>query len=104
MAVRAEAAGSLTWYAALNSAGGSPPGDVARLAGYAKALAGEYALQSGADNIQNHGGMGFTAESGVHRYLRRALVWNTVLGLPAVLLAEALGDGESVVASPIGAS
>lgn len=108
LAVRAEAAGTLTFYAALRlAAAGAGAGhgegdgaEVARLGAFAKSLAGEYALASGADNIQNHGGMGFTAESGVHRYLRRALVWNTVLGLPAQLLSDVLVDVAPELASP----
>jgi alkylation response protein AidB-like acyl-CoA dehydrogenase len=114
MAVRAEAAGSLLWLAALSldkaELGGAPgdgatpgdgaaPGDGAtgdsgeriearRLAASVKALASEYAVASAHDNVQNHGGMGFTAECSAHWYVKRALEWSATLGSPEMLLAE----------------
>jgi alkylation response protein AidB-like acyl-CoA dehydrogenase len=86
MAVRAEAAGSLLWLAALSLDAGTP--DAARLAGSVKALASEYAVVSAHDNVQNHGGMGFTAECSAHLYVKRALEWSVTLGSPDLLLAE----------------
>jgi hypothetical protein len=86
MAVRAEAAGSLLWLAALTLDTGAP--ESARLAASVKALASEYAVASAHDNVQNHGGMGFTAECSAHLYVKRALVWSVTLGSPEILLAE----------------
>jgi alkylation response protein AidB-like acyl-CoA dehydrogenase len=86
MAVRAECAGSLLFLAALSLQDGAP--DAGRLVASAKALASEYAVQSAHDNVQNHGGMGFTAECAAHRYVKRALTWSVTLGSPDVLFAE----------------
>jgi alkylation response protein AidB-like acyl-CoA dehydrogenase len=86
MAVRAEAAGSLTFLAALSlreGAVGAP-----ELVAQAKALASEYALASAADNIQNHGGMGFTADCDAHLYLKRTNILATMLGSPASIWPE----------------
>jgi alkylation response protein AidB-like acyl-CoA dehydrogenase len=101
MAVRAEAAGSLLWLAALSlerTEGGMSPGaagggdmersEALRLAASVKALASEYAVASAHDNVQNHGGMGFTAECSAHLYVKRALEWSVTLGSPEMLLAE----------------
>lgn len=86
MAVRAEAAGSLLWLAALSLDTGAPEAE--RLAASVKALASEYAVVSAHDNVQNHGGMGFTAECSAHLYVKRALEWSVTLGSPDLLLAE----------------
>ncbi|MGD0592771.1 MAG: acyl-CoA dehydrogenase [Acidimicrobiales bacterium] len=86
MAVRAEAAGSLLWLAALSLDAQAP--EAHRLAASAKALASEYAVVSAHDNVQNHGGMGFTEECAAHLYVKRALEWSVTLGSPDVLLAE----------------
>src|SRR5262249_59097172 len=64
MAVRAEVARSVVTYAAVALAEGDP--DAARHAGIAKALAGNAALANATDNIQNHGGMGYTCEAHAH--------------------------------------
>ena len=53
-----------------------------------KALAAEYAVASAHDNVQNHGGMGFTAECSAHWYVKRALEWSATMGSPEILLAE----------------
>jgi alkylation response protein AidB-like acyl-CoA dehydrogenase len=86
LAVRAEAAGSLLWLAALSIDAGSP--DASSLVASVKALASEYAVASAADNVQNHGGMGFTAECTAHRYVKRALEWSVTLGSPDALFLE----------------
>jgi alkylation response protein AidB-like acyl-CoA dehydrogenase len=70
MAVRAEVARSLTTYAAVALRDGEP--DAARHVRAAKALAADAALANAGDNVQNHGGMGFTWESDAHLYLKRA--------------------------------
>jgi alkylation response protein AidB-like acyl-CoA dehydrogenase len=86
MAVRAEAAGSLTVMAALSLR--DEIADAPKLVAQAKALASEYALASAADNIQNHGGTGFTADCNAHLYLKRANILASVLGSPACLWPE----------------
>jgi alkylation response protein AidB-like acyl-CoA dehydrogenase len=95
MAVRAEAAGSLLWLAALSLEGtaatavpaSSPAPAALGLAASAKALASEYAVASAHDNVQNHGGMGFTAECPAHLYVKRALEWSVTMGSSETLLA-----------------
>jgi alkylation response protein AidB-like acyl-CoA dehydrogenase len=49
----------------------------------AKLLASEAAVANGKTCIQVHGGMGFTWEAGVHRYLKRAWVLGTSFGTAA---------------------
>jgi alkylation response protein AidB-like acyl-CoA dehydrogenase len=78
MALRAEAAWSQTVYAALSVRAGAP--DAAFQAATAKLIATRAALEGGADNIQTHGGMGFTAEIAAHLYLKRAHLLNQVGG------------------------
>src|SRR4029453_4482295 len=70
MAVRAEVARAMVTYAAGALAEGEP--DVARHGAMAKTLAGGAAIANATDNIQNHGGMGYTWESDAHLYLKRA--------------------------------
>jgi alkylation response protein AidB-like acyl-CoA dehydrogenase len=70
MAVRTEVARSSVTYAAVALAEGEP--GVARHIAMAKALASNAALINATDNIQNHGGMGYTWESDAHLYLKRA--------------------------------
>jgi alkylation response protein AidB-like acyl-CoA dehydrogenase len=86
MAVRAEAAASLTFLAALSLQAGVP--EAGQLVTSAKALAGEYAIANSADDIQNHGGTGFTADCRAHLYLARSNVLATVLGAPARLYVD----------------
>jgi len=84
MAVRAEVARSLTTYAAVALAEGkeSAPSHVAA----AKVLATDAALANAADNVQNHGGMGFTWEADAHLYLKRAWLLEHALGTRAAHL------------------
>jgi alkylation response protein AidB-like acyl-CoA dehydrogenase len=70
MAVRTEVARSSVTYAAVAMVEGEPR--VARHVAMAKALAQNAALTNATDNIQNHGGMGYTWESDAHLYLKRA--------------------------------
>jgi alkylation response protein AidB-like acyl-CoA dehydrogenase len=97
MAVRADAASSLLWLAALSldraglgsaSAGAGDSAEARRLAASVKALASEYAVASAHDNVQNHGGMGFTEECSAHWYVKRALEWSATLGSPEILFSE----------------
>jgi len=84
MAVRAEVARSLTTFAAVALAEGeeTAPRHVAA----AKVLASDAALANAADNIQNHGGMGFTWEADAHIYLKRAWLLEHALGTRAAHL------------------
>ncbi|HZP42672.1 MAG TPA: acyl-CoA dehydrogenase family protein [Candidatus Binatia bacterium] len=70
MAVRAEVARSVVTFAAVALRDGE--GDPARHAAVAKALATDAALANAADNVQNHGGIGYTWEADAHLYLKRA--------------------------------
>lgn len=70
MATRCEAASALASYAALVLAEGRP--DAAFQVSAAKLVATSAAIDNAADDVQNHGGMGFTDESGAHLYVRRA--------------------------------
>ena len=84
MAVRAEAARSLTTFAAVALAEGEEA--AARHVASAKVLATDAALANAADNVQNHGGMGFTWEADAHLYLKRAWLLEHALGTRAAHL------------------
>jgi alkylation response protein AidB-like acyl-CoA dehydrogenase len=86
MAIRAEVAYAQTAYAALLVSAGRVDPAAAREYAAAKHLASEAAIRNSADNIQNHGAMGFTAEHDAHRYLKRAWVWTEALGAPPAAL------------------
>lgn len=83
MAVRVEAAWAQTAYAAL--AFDHNLADMGFQAAAAKLLAADAAVTNGADNIQNHGGMGFTADLDAHLYLRRACLLEHVFGAAPTL-------------------
>ncbi|WP_375248634.1 acyl-CoA dehydrogenase family protein [Sphingomonas sp.] len=70
MAVAVEAGRSAAYYAFWAVAEDAP--DRARAASMAKAYCGEISRQVCSEAIQVHGGMGFTWELGLHRFLRRA--------------------------------
>ncbi len=72
MAVAVEAGRSAAYYAFWAATEDAP--DRARAASMAKAYCGEVARHVGNETIQVHGGMGFTWELGLHRYLRRAKI------------------------------
>jgi alkylation response protein AidB-like acyl-CoA dehydrogenase len=78
MAVRAEVARSAVTYAAVALDEGEP--DAARQVHVAKALAADAARQNATDNVQNHGGMGYTWEADAHLYLKRAWVLEHAFG------------------------
>lgn len=78
MAVRTEVARSAVTYAAVALEEGAP--DAALHVHVAKALATDAAIQNATDNVQNHGGMGYTWESDAHLFLKRARVLEHVLG------------------------
>jgi alkylation response protein AidB-like acyl-CoA dehydrogenase len=56
--------------------------DVDRAISGARLLSSEAALKNAKTSLQVHGGIGFTWESGVHLYLKRAWVLNTTFGSP----------------------
>jgi alkylation response protein AidB-like acyl-CoA dehydrogenase len=88
-AVRAEAAWAQTAVAAvrLDDAGAAQAGmDVIA----AKVVATNSAILNARDNIQNHGGMGYTAEIAAHLFLKRAHVLAMQLGEPRSFTATLL--------------
>jgi alkylation response protein AidB-like acyl-CoA dehydrogenase len=78
-ALRAEAAWAQTVVAALRL-GQVPVADAELDVAAAKVVAGDSAIRNARDNIQNHGGMGYTAENLAHLYLKRAHTLAAVLG------------------------
>ena len=70
MAVRAEVARSIVTFAAVALRDAEP--EAPRHVHEAKVLATSAALANAHDNVQNHGGMGFTWEADAHLYLKRA--------------------------------
>jgi alkylation response protein AidB-like acyl-CoA dehydrogenase len=90
MAVRAEVARSVTTFAAAALAAGEA--DAPHHAHVAKALAVDAALANAADNVQNHGGMGYTWEGDAHLYLKRAWVLEHTFGTRAAHLGALAAD------------
>jgi alkylation response protein AidB-like acyl-CoA dehydrogenase len=78
MAVRAEVARSATTYATVSARDAAP--DAEFQVGVAKVLAADAYLRNSADNVQNHGGMGFTWECDAHLYAKRARAFDATLG------------------------
>lgn len=78
MAVAVESARSATYYGVWAFA--EDAADRARAVSMAKAYAGDVARHVCNETIQVHGGMGFTWELGLHRYLRRAKVLEHAFG------------------------
>jgi len=78
MAVRAEVARSATTYATVSVRDGAPDADFQ--AAVAKVLAADAYLRNSADNVQNHGGMGYTWECDAHLYVKRARAFDATLG------------------------
>jgi alkylation response protein AidB-like acyl-CoA dehydrogenase len=78
MAIRAEAARSLTRFASLSVDDGAP--DLRFQVLSAVTIAREAALANASANIQNHGAMGFTAEHPAHLYVKRARVLSARFG------------------------
>ncbi|MFM7735656.1 MAG: acyl-CoA dehydrogenase family protein, partial [Alphaproteobacteria bacterium] len=90
MAVRAEAARSATAYAivALRDAASDAPFQVS----VAKVLCAQAYVANSADNVQNHGGMGFTWECDAHLFVKRARSFETSLGSRAGHLDRLIAD------------
>lgn len=78
-ALRAEAAWAQTVVAALRL-GQVRVADAELDVAAAKVVAGDSAIRNARDNIQNHGGMGYTAENLAHLYLKRAHLLASVFG------------------------
>jgi alkylation response protein AidB-like acyl-CoA dehydrogenase len=78
MAVRGEVARSSTTYATVSLR--DRAADVDFQIAVAKVLAANAYLQNAADNVQNHGGMGFTWECDAHLYVKRARAFDATLG------------------------
>jgi alkylation response protein AidB-like acyl-CoA dehydrogenase len=78
MATRAEVARAVVVFASVAVQDGEPDADFHVHS--AKALAADAAIQNATDNVQNHGGMGYTWESDAHLYLKRARVLEHVCG------------------------
>jgi alkylation response protein AidB-like acyl-CoA dehydrogenase len=78
MAVRAEVARSSTVYATVAVRDAVP--DAAFQASLAKVLCVNAYVQNAADNVQNHGGMGFTWECDAHLFVKRARAFEQTFG------------------------
>ena len=92
MLLEVELARSAACYAAAAVAEGDE--EVPALASLAKALASDAYMKAAAENIQIHGGVGFTWEHDAHLYFKRAKSSEVFLGDPAYhreLLAQRLG-------------
>ena len=92
MLVQVESARAAAYAAAAALAGNDP--ELAELAPLAKSYCSEAALFCAAENIQVHGGIGFTWEHDAHLYFRRAKSSELMLGDPAHhrrILADRIG-------------
>ncbi|MEU4332259.1 acyl-CoA dehydrogenase [Nonomuraea dietziae] len=92
--VALEQARAAVWDAAraLDSSGGGPVPDEARLAaGVAAVLGPDAAVRCAADAIQVLGGIGYTFEHDAHRYYRRALSLRMLAGEPGGWAEEVAG-------------
>lgn len=67
-------------------------GDSGRAVAVAKAYAGEAGVRIAGKAMQLHGGIGYTWESGVHRYLKRATLNRVLFGSPAARRREIARD------------
>ncbi|MCK9931612.1 acyl-CoA/acyl-ACP dehydrogenase [Frankia sp. Mgl5] len=85
MLVAVEGSKSVAYHAAQVAAGNSAAGNtdrLARAASMAKAYVGEAYFSAAADNIQIHGGIGFTWEHSAHLYFKRAKTSELLFGDP----------------------
>ncbi len=78
MAVRAEVGRSATTYAAVSVRDGAADADFQ--VAVAKVLCANGYLQNAADNVQNHGGMGFTWECDAHLFVKRSRAFDATIG------------------------
>jgi alkylation response protein AidB-like acyl-CoA dehydrogenase len=92
MLLEVESARSAAWYAAVCAAEGSS--ELPAVASLAKAYCSEAYSHVAGENIQIHGGIGFTWEHPAHLYLKRAKASEVLLGSPTFhreLLAQRIG-------------
>jgi alkylation response protein AidB-like acyl-CoA dehydrogenase len=97
MLLEVESARSAAYYAAWAAADGSD--ELPLLASLAKAYCSDAFANAATENIQIHGGIGFTWEHDAHLYYRRAKSSEQFLGSPSEhrdLLAQRLLAGEGV--------
>ena len=87
-AVAVEAGRATAYYAFWSCSEGMD--DRSRSASSAKAYCTEIARDASNDAIQIHGGMGFTWELGLHRFLRRAKILEHAIGTPSWHYARVL--------------
>ena len=78
MLVAVESARSASWYAAWAAA--EAPEELCLAASMAQAMASDAVFRCAADGLQVHGGIGFTWESDVHLFLKRARATRTLFG------------------------
>jgi alkylation response protein AidB-like acyl-CoA dehydrogenase len=90
MAVRAAAASSMAFYAALAVRDGLP--SAAFDAAAAKAYTADAALLNSSISVQVHGGMGFTEQMTPHLYVKRARMTNALFGDDRTRLAQLLSE------------
>jgi alkylation response protein AidB-like acyl-CoA dehydrogenase len=88
-AVRAEAATQVVTFAALAVRDGRP--DAALFWPAARSVTFDHAVRNASDNIQNHGGIGYTAEHVAHLFLKRAQLLGDLI-LPPADVRRALLD------------
>ncbi|BBZ36116.1 acyl-CoA dehydrogenase family protein [Mycolicibacterium confluentis] len=81
MLVRVTVARQLVSAASVAVAQGDP--DASRAAAKAKAYCGEAAVEVAGKAMQLHGGIGYTWESGIHTYLKRATLNRALFGGPS---------------------
>jgi alkylation response protein AidB-like acyl-CoA dehydrogenase len=96
MLLEVESAKSAAYYAAWAAADGSP--ELPLVASLAKAYCSDAYFHVAAENIQIHGGIGFTWEHDAHLYYRRAKSSEVMLGGPThhrEIVARHLIDGAS---------
>jgi alkylation response protein AidB-like acyl-CoA dehydrogenase len=90
--VEVEQARSASYFASREAAGGAE--DLVLAASLAKAYTGDAFFHAAADNIQIHGGIGFTWEHPAHLYFKRAKTNQLLLGSSSYhrgLVADAVG-------------
>ncbi len=92
--VRVESARSAAWYAAAVADGAGEAGELPLAASVARSWCTDTVFEAAAENIQIHGGIGFTWEHDAHLYFKRAQSSAALLGDAAwhrAQLADRLG-------------
>jgi alkylation response protein AidB-like acyl-CoA dehydrogenase len=90
MLMSVESARSAVYYAAWTA--DAEPGEFPRAAAVAKAYCSDAYVRVAAENIQIHGGIGFTWEHDAHLYFRRAKSTQHLFGDPRHHRARVLAD------------